>query len=79
MKRKIEGDAYKDGGQRNWIQVFCNGGVAFQICLFYILNVGFAVDAPLNFSKLHIASFLGCAYLGAMACCNGKFLHVFSF
>lgn len=73
MKRKIEGDAYKEGGQRTWIQVFCNGGVAFQICLFYLMTVGVAVDAPLDFARLHSATFLSCAYLGAIACCSGKF------
>lgn len=70
-KKRIEGDAYKEGGQRNWIQVLCNGGVGLQICLIFIVKVGLAIDNPLCFSRFHSATYLGYAYLGAMACCNG--------
>ena len=38
IKRQIEGDAYKEGGQRNWIQVLCNGGVGLEICLLFIMK-----------------------------------------
>lgn len=72
-KRRIEGPAFKEGGQRNWIQVFCNGGVALQICLFYALSAGLAGDAPLDFARLHSQTWWACAYLGAVACCNGNF------
>ena len=37
-KRKIEGAAFKEGGQRNWVQVICNGGVATEIALLYLVN-----------------------------------------
>ena len=72
MKRQIEGESFKYGGQRNWIQVFCNGGVGFQICLFFILSVGVAVDSPMDFNRLYSETFLATAYLGALACCNGE-------
>jgi len=71
IKRQIEGDAYKEGGQRNWIQVLCNGGVGLEICLLFIMKVGVAMDTPMDFSRFDSATYLGCAYLGAMACCNG--------
>ena len=51
--------------------MLCNGGVAFQICLMQVLSVGIAQDTPIEFSTHYKASILGCAYLGAMACCNG--------
>ena len=28
------------GGQRNWIQVICNGGIAAQVALLYIIDSG---------------------------------------
>merc|ERR1712037_256882 len=71
IKRQIEGDAYKEGGQRNWIQVLCNGGVGLEIFLLFIMKVGVAMDTPMDFSRFDSATYLGCAYLGAMACCNG--------
>ena len=70
-KRRIEGDAYKEGGQRNWVQVLCNGGVGLEICLLFIMKVGIAIDNPLDFSRFNSATYFGYAYLGAMACCNG--------
>lgn len=27
------------GGQRNWIQVFCNGGVPSELALLYMIEV----------------------------------------
>ena len=70
-KKKIEGQAFKEGGQRNWVQVFCNGGVAFQVCLMHVLAVGIGLDIGIDFSGHYKASVLGCAYLGAISCCNG--------
>ena len=72
IKRQIEGNAFKEGGQRDWTQVLCNGGVAFQIALFYVVQVGIGLDAPLDFARFHASTYLQCAYLGALACCNGE-------
>ena len=71
VKRLIEGENFKQGGQRNWIQVFCNGGVAFLITLMHLVCVGPGRDLPIDFSVNYRASYLGSAYLGAMAACNG--------
>jgi len=69
MKRKFEAD-YKEGGQRNWLQVLCNGGMATELALLYLLDIGSA-DLPVDFRNQYRASWLGMAVLGAMACCNG--------
>lgn len=71
FKQKIEGLSYKEGGQRNWVQVVCNAAVGFQICIFYALNVGLALDIPMDARRFPVSTYLGCAYLSAMACCNG--------
>jgi uncharacterized protein (TIGR00297 family) len=69
IKRKFEAD-YKEGGQRNWLQVLCNGGMATELALLYLLDIGSA-DLPVDFRNQYRASWLGMAVLGAMACCNG--------
>lgn len=69
QKRKFEAD-FKDGGQRNWIQVFCNGGMATQLALLYLLDVG-CVEQPIHFDKHYRSSWLSIGILGAFACCNG--------
>ncbi|KAK0165874.1 hypothetical protein PV328_004355, partial [Microctonus aethiopoides] len=32
------------GGQRNWVQVLCNGGMALQLALLYLLDVGCVIN-----------------------------------
>merc|ERR1712002_1309825 len=69
VKAKVEED-FKEGGQRNWLQVLCNGGMAFELSLLYLLDIGSA-DLPVDFRHQYRASWLGMAVLGAVACCNG--------
>ncbi|XP_045773123.1 transmembrane protein 19 [Maniola jurtina] len=69
LKRKIEED-FKEGGQRNWIQVLCNGGMATQLGLLYLLDVG-SSERPINFVNDYRASWLSIGVLGVFACCNG--------
>ncbi|XP_029035384.1 transmembrane protein 19 isoform X1 [Osmia bicornis bicornis] len=69
QKRKLEAD-FKHGGQRNWIQVLCNGGMATQLALLYLLDVG-CVEQPIHFDKHYRSSWLSIGILGAFACCNG--------
>ena len=69
VKRTFESD-YKVGGQRNWLQVLCNGGMALELSLLYLLDVGSA-DLPVDFRSDYRASWLSVAVLGAVACCNG--------
>jgi len=69
VKAKVEDD-FKEGGQRNWLQVLCNGGMAFELSLLYLLDVG-SSDLPVDFRHHYRASWLGIAVLGAISCCNG--------
>ncbi|XP_008553677.1 transmembrane protein 19 [Microplitis demolitor] len=68
-KRKLEVD-FKEGGQRNWIQVLCNGGMALQLALLYLLDVGCG-ERPIDFDKDYRSSWLSIGILGAFSCCNG--------
>jgi len=65
----LEAD-FKEGGQRNWIQVLCNGGMASQLAVLYLLDVGCG-DRPIDFDKDYRSSWLSIGILGAFACCNG--------
>jgi len=69
LKETAEED-FKEGGQRNWLQVLCNGGMAFELSLLYLLDIG-SSDLPVDFRHQYRASWLGMAVLGAIACCNG--------
>ncbi|KAG7207224.1 hypothetical protein KM043_008899 [Ampulex compressa] len=68
LKKKFEAD-YKEGGQRNWIQVLCNGGMAAQLGLLYLLDVGCG-ERPIDFNKDYRSSWLSIGILGAFACCT---------
>ena len=52
------------------LQVLCNGAMATQLALLYLLDVGSA-DLPVDFRHQYRASWLGMGVLGAVACCNG--------
>ncbi|XP_065339888.1 transmembrane protein 19 [Cloeon dipterum] len=68
-KRKIEKE-FKEGGQRNWIQVLCNGGMATELALLYLIDSGCG-ERTVDFSRDYRASWLSMGVLGAFACCNG--------
>ncbi|KAK7793201.1 hypothetical protein R5R35_012842 [Gryllus longicercus] len=68
-KRKLEED-FREGGQRNWVQVLCNGGIATLLAILYLLDVGWE-ERPIDFYKDYRASWLGLGILGSLACCNG--------
>ncbi|CAC5411299.1 Transmembrane protein 19 [Mytilus coruscus] len=69
MKKKFEED-FKEGGQRNWVQVICNGGIASMFAMIYMLDNG-AGEMPVDFSKEYTPSFFSMAVLGALACSCG--------
>ncbi|XP_068443126.1 transmembrane protein 19 [Clinocottus analis] len=69
QKRKIDSE-YKEGGQRNWIQVFCNGGVPTELALLYMIEVG-PGEIAVDFSKQYTASWMCLSLLGALACSCG--------
>ncbi|XP_043264749.1 transmembrane protein 19 [Colletes gigas] len=69
QKKKFELD-YKEGGQRNWIQVLCNGGMATQLAILYLVDIG-CTELPIDFNQNYRGSWLSVGILGAFACCNG--------
>ncbi|KAM9705847.1 transmembrane protein 19 isoform 1-T2 [Menidia menidia] len=68
-KKKIDAE-YKEGGQRNWVQVFCNGGVPTEVALLYMIEVG-PGEIPIDFGRQYSASWMCLALLGALACSAG--------
>ncbi|XP_015667275.1 transmembrane protein 19 isoform X1 [Protobothrops mucrosquamatus] len=69
VKKQIDSE-YKEGGQRNWVQVFCNGGVPAELALLYMIENG-PGEIPVDFSKQYTASWMCLSLLGALACCAG--------
>ncbi|XP_050180751.1 transmembrane protein 19 isoform X1 [Myiozetetes cayanensis] len=69
IKKKIDSE-YKEGGQRNWVQVFCNGGVPTELALLYMIENG-PGEIPIDFSKEYTASWMCLSLLGALACSAG--------
>jgi len=53
------------GGQRNWVQVLCNGGMATQLALLYILDVGCG-ELPIDFNRYYRPSWLSIGILGEL-------------
>ncbi|XP_051975021.1 transmembrane protein 19 [Xyrauchen texanus] len=69
IKKQIDSD-YKEGGQRNWLQVFCNGGVPTELALLYMIEAG-PGEIALDFVKQYSASWMCLSLLGALACSTG--------
>ncbi|XP_061770332.1 transmembrane protein 19 isoform X1 [Nerophis ophidion] len=69
QKKKIDAE-YKEGGQRNWVQVFCNGGVPTELALLYMIEVG-PGEIPIDFGRQYTASWMCLSLLGALACSAG--------
>ncbi|XP_036373874.1 transmembrane protein 19-like [Megalops cyprinoides] len=69
VKKRIDAE-YKEGGQRNWMQVFCNGGVPTELALLYMIEVG-PGEIPVDFGKQYTATWMCLALLGALACSTG--------
>lgn len=58
------------GGQRNWIQVVCNGGVATLAALLYVSSVGYG-EQPFYLSVPSASTYTALACLASLACCCG--------
>lgn len=69
QKKKMEHN-YKEGGQRNWVQVLCNGGMAAMFGLQYMFHVG-CREVVIDFSHHYSPSWLAVSVLGSLACCCG--------
>ncbi|KAK3769459.1 hypothetical protein RRG08_027029 [Elysia crispata] len=68
-KKRVEAD-FKEGGQRNWVQVVSNGGPASVFAIFFMWEVG-SVCVPLNFAKFYSASWYAIAVMACLACASG--------
>uniref|UniRef100_A0A6G1R461 Transmembrane protein 19 n=1 Tax=Hypotaenidia okinawae TaxID=2861861 RepID=A0A6G1R461_9GRUI len=68
-KKQIDSE-YKEGGQRNWVQVVCNGGVPTELAILYMIENG-PGEIPIDFSKEYTASWMCLSLLGALACSAG--------
>lgn len=62
---------FHSGGQRDWTQVFCNGGVATVAAALYIRDVGFGERALDLFCEPHPSTLFALACLSSLACCCG--------
>ncbi|KAG9342222.1 hypothetical protein JZ751_016724 [Albula glossodonta] len=69
VKKRIDAE-YKEGGQRNWVQVFCNGGVPTELALLYMIETG-PGEMPVDFGKQYTATWMCLSLLGALACSTG--------
>lgn len=49
-------------GQRNWVQVLCNGGMATQLALLYLIDCG-SCERPIDFTNEYRSSWLGVAVM----------------
>ena len=63
MEKKKLFEDVKEGGQRNWIQVLCNGGMAAQLAILYLLDVGCG-EQPIDFYNNYRASWLSIGIMG---------------
>ncbi|RDD40229.1 Transmembrane protein 19 [Trichoplax sp. H2] len=71
IKRRIEDD-FKEGGQRNWVQVLCNGGIPCVAAIIYVMTIGSGI-LPINFMrfKYYNPSLLAVSVVTSLACCAG--------
>eukprot|EP00195_Chlamydomonas_chlamydogama_P001436 CAMPEP_0202920566 /NCGR_PEP_ID=MMETSP1392-20130828/76920_1 /ASSEMBLY_ACC=CAM_ASM_000868 /TAXON_ID=225041 /ORGANISM="Chlamydomonas chlamydogama, Strain SAG 11-48b" /LENGTH=573 /DNA_ID=CAMNT_0049614069 /DNA_START=234 /DNA_END=1955 /DNA_ORIENTATION=+ len=75
LKEGLE-EGSKKGGQRNWVQVFCNGGIPTILAIVYGVLAG-CVDVPLgNLPTLEpwrsqLTTLIMGGFLGYYACCCG--------
>ena len=71
-KKKIE-DGHQVGGNRNWVQVAANGGLATLLAAYLWLHTtrhGGHPELHLDFAAHPLESWLQSAYLCHYACCN---------
>ncbi|XP_036107722.1 transmembrane protein 19 isoform X3 [Molossus molossus] len=69
-KKSLDHSGALGGGQRNWLQVFCNGAIPTELALLYMIENG-PGEIPIDFSKQHTASWMCLSLLAALASCAG--------
>lgn len=78
IKKKFEKDFKEGEGQRNWIQVFCNGGVATLLAILYLIDCG-SGEKPINFTNFYRSSWLGLGVMSMFFLPFSFFLNIFKF
>lgn len=73
VKRRFEAN-FKAGGQRNWLQIVCNLGIANVATLALLISSGFATEAEVDFTRDYDRSWYLLAALGAISCALGDTL-----
>ncbi|XP_074574348.1 protein PGR-like [Curcuma longa] len=68
-KRKID-EEFKEGGQRNWIQVLANSGLATILVVVFVTVIG-GQDTCLDTKRSKLFTGLIGGIIGHYACCNG--------
>lgn len=68
-KRLVDAD-FKEGGQRNWIQVLFNSGIATIMALIIWKQIGWEVKCLDSKESALITSLMG-GIIGHYSCCNG--------
>lgn len=69
LKKNLEED-FKEGGQRNWVQVLCNGGIAAYLTIFVLVDIGCG-EHVIDLDYRYRSSWLSLAVLSAIASSNG--------
>ncbi len=69
-EKKAFEDGHKEGGQRNYVQVFCNSAPALCYAMCYYHWFGHGLQ-PLDSVNRPVATFLQCAFVAHYACCAG--------
>ncbi|KAL5572718.1 hypothetical protein UlMin_022315 [Ulmus minor] len=68
-KRRVDAD-YKEGGQRNWVQVVSNSGIATILVVIIWILTGWE-DKCLDSKESNLITLLVGGVIGHYACCNG--------
>ncbi|XP_070532077.1 transmembrane protein 19-like [Ptychodera flava] len=66
-KKKLIDTEYKEGGQRDWRQVVCNGGIATELAIIFMLDNG-SREQLLDFQNQYTSTWLCLAVLSTIAC-----------
>jgi len=64
--KKSQDENCQAGRQRNWVDILCSSGMALELCLLYLIDIGSA-DLPIDFRHQYRASWFCCAVLGSLA------------
>ena len=73
VKSRFEAN-FKVGGQRDWLQIVCNLGIANIAVLLMLMTAGVGAEAEIDFTTNYTRSWLLVGALGAISCALGDTL-----